>query len=137
MVQEWGDKPFSSQGQVEYAEHSAYSKAKKVVEVAPALVPVESGVGANKITRSQIGVQAAIGVALTLDRDKAYRVIATSPAYLVMWNDDASGATPPVAAAGDFLLPANMPMVISSKIFNKLESAVVGAAGLIQAVEVR
>ena len=131
MVTEYDKDQFGSQGQVEYAEHSTASKAKKIVEVAPA-VPAVVALG---VSRWQTGVQVAVGTQLVLAKNKAYRVIASVPAYLVAWYDEGAG-TPPTAAAGDFYLPANVPVIISTKEMNKLESAVVAGAGIIQAVEV-
>jgi hypothetical protein len=136
MVQEWNEGDFGGKGQVEYAEHSSKSGAKKVVALSPDVPAVEDGVGANKIARWKKGEEGATGAPLVLEPKKAYRVISSVACYLVLWNDDGSGATPPVAGVGDFYLPANTPTVIATKSMNTLESTAVAGAGLIQAVEV-
>ena len=131
MVTEWGkeDKPFGGAGQVEYAEHSAFTRAKKVVEVAPC--PVVDG------SRWKIGAQAAIGTALTLEKNKAYQLTVTKDSYIVLW-DIVSGITTPVPGPGDFFLAANQPIVIQTHELQTLESTLVsGGPGIIQAVEVK
>lgn len=135
MVIEWDkqNQPFGGTGQIEYAEHSAHTKAKKTVEVSPTPVSDDSEDG----HRWKAGEQVSIGDGISIAPNKAYRVVCDQPTYIVLW-DSKSGIITPVPDAGDFLLPANTPIVIQSQHYDSMETApAIEASGIIQAVEVK
>ena len=125
------DKTFGGTGQIEYAEHSRKSGAKKVVAgithfpYQPATTPVDS----RTINPIQ-GTVAGASASLTLLRNKAYRVVSSTACYFRM----SVGAG--TAVVGDVYLPANTPINLSTSVFDTLSFIQVSAGGIIQAVEV-
>ena len=129
-------KEFVAYQDPESAEHSAFARSRKVI-AGPMIVPegeVENPPlsGMYEGTGSTIApIHAATGTELVLLKNKAYRLISSVPVYF------RQSAETDVAVIGDIYLPANTPIVISTKEFSFLPNIAVSAAGIIQAVEVK
>ena len=124
MVTEGDPSPFLG-GEVDTAEHSRNSRAKKVVD-GPLWVPKHATL---EQTVSPLDLS---GGSATLERNKAYRVIATVP----FWMRQSNGTS--AAVVGDIFVPANTPVVISTRYFNTVSVLAQAAAfGVCQAVEVQ
>jgi len=119
------EKDFVGFDNPEMAEHSASSKAKKVIDG-----PLISAIHADG-DRSISPIHAATGTELVLERNKAYRLISSVAVYFRQ--TVATG----VAVVGDIYLPANTPIVISTKNFGFVPNIAVSTAGIIQALEVK
>jgi len=111
-------------------EHSSFSSARKTIQ-GPTYVASDA-----TDPRSVDPVQAALASAsapLALEFKKAYRVIASEPAYFRL----SKGAE--TAVVGDIYLPANQAIVIETGILWDTLSAIKAGTtdGIIQAVEVK
>ncbi len=129
MVQEIGDPSGANPlpEDPEYAEHSAYSKSKKVID-GPVIFEANGAVTISPI-QGTVGVASA---SIALLPDKAYRVVASTDTYFRL---SKGGST---AVAGDIYLPANTPIVIATRRdWDSLDFIQVTMAGIIQAVEVK
>ena len=111
--------------EIEYAEHSRFTGAKKTVETFPYIQADPT----NPETLAPIESAAASG-ALALKRDKAYRVVSDGSIRFRM----SIGAS--AAVATDIYLPANIPVIIATKNYDTLSFIRTGGT-FIQAVEVR
>lgn len=124
MTLEYG-KDFQEIQDTDTSEHSALAKSKKVID--GPMIPAEHADGDRTIDP----IQVATGTQLVLLQDKAYRLISSVAVY---FRQTAESGT---AAVGDIYLPANTPVVISTKKFRFVPNLAVASAGVIQALEVR
>jgi hypothetical protein len=122
--QEW-DNQFGNNGQVEYVEHSHKSGAKKVING-----PLTLAIDPASALKTIDPIQAATGTSIQLLRNKAYRVISDVAFRFRM--TIGSGT----AVATDTYVPANTPIVISTRDFDYISTVAVAAAGFINCVEV-
>lgn len=119
-----------SADEVAFTEHSRASKAKKVVEVFPA-IPAHA-TEARSLDPIN-GALTAASVSLTLAVRKAYRVVVSQPAHFRL----TAGAG--TALATDIYLPANQPVVLKmGEQWNTLSAIRAAGAsdGIVQALEV-
>jgi hypothetical protein len=134
MVQEWNSetKPFS-QGEVDYAEHSAFSKAKKVID-GPLNIPQHA-----TLERQAAAIHKTLGGAISvlpadgLAQGKAYRMISNIAFHYVQAS--ASFAGP--ATTSDTYVPANTPVVIQTGQYDRIYAIPSSGSGFLQLVEVR
>lgn len=125
MIREFQE--FGSHGEVDYAEHSHASQAKKIVSVEPKYASAAGGL--TTIAPLQ-GVVAGASASLSLTKGKSYRIIASTATYFRL----SVGAS--TAVVGDIYLPADTPMLIKADPWDTLSFIQVASGGIIQAVEV-
>jgi hypothetical protein len=124
MTLEYG-RDFQEIQDTDTSEHSALAKSKKVID--GPMIPAEHADGKGSIDP----IHASTGTELELVQDKAYRLISSVAVYFRQTAE--SG----MASVGDIYLPANTPVIISTKKFAFLPNVAVSDAGIIQALEVR
>lgn len=127
MVQEFkGPIPH---GEVDYAEHSQFSRAKKVID--GPLVAAKDDADAR--TKDPIHNNSFSGaISLSLELGKAYRVISNIAFFYRM---SRGGDT---ALTTDIFVPANTPVILATgKDYDSLDVIPQSGSGFIQATEVR
>ena len=121
---------FGGAGQTEYAEHSRFARAKKVISG-----PLYLAENASDATKSITPISSALtntSASLTLLKNKAYRIIVSVDAYFRM----SVGAD--TAVANDVYLPANQPIIMTTERWDTFSAIrVSGTSGVMQAVEVK
>lgn len=121
-------KDVGGAGEVDYAEHSKFAKAKKVIAGPTHFVAHTTELRtASPIQGNVTGSSASI----TLVRGKAYRVISSTACYIRL----SEGAN--TAVVGDIYLPANESIVIKAEPWDTLSFIQVSAGGIIQAAEIK
>jgi hypothetical protein len=135
MVQEWTPetKPFS-QGEVDYAEHSAFAKAKKVID-GPLNIPQHESVAGRQAAAIHKAMAGAItvGSADGLKQGKAYRMISNIAFHFVQAAEEFAGP----ATVSDTYVPANTPVVIQMIQYDRVYAIPNSGSGFLQLVEVR
>lgn len=127
MVQEFkGPIPH---GEVDYAEHSQFSRAKKVID--GPIVAAKDATDAR--TKDPIHEASFSGAtSLALEFKKAYRVVSDIAFFYRLTR---GGGT---AVAGDIYVPADTPIVIATgEDYDSLDVIPASGSGFIQATEVR
>ena len=117
----------SSQGMPDIEEHSHASKAKRVIEGAIPFKFNDAGRNIPPVIQAISGTSASI----PLLADKLYRIISTVDCYIAISNDPALAAT-----LADCLVPAKVPMVVSTVGNGATALAVIGTSGSLQVMEI-
>lgn len=116
----------SANDAIDFREHTANSRAKRVIEVAPCF-PKVAGRNKAPVTKTVAGADG-----FDLELNKAYRLVSSIAIHFLL--ADVTGVVP---TTSDIYLPANQPVIIrSDENWKRLEVIPNAGSGLVQITEV-